>query len=318
MSSSGHPILSSAYCTERMIPGAYSLRYTPDENTISAPNGDSTFVQSGADLVMNNITLRTGDSFSSIVLGLVRYATASGRVWVDRGGTIESLAGAKVAIYDRNSQQQGSSVSDENGQFRFTGLLPGIYALTVEMPAGQVPVDMNDERVTSGRAVSVIAYTAGRMGQSAAFNVVMGQDSTGLDLGSVLPGTLGDLIWLDENGNGLQDSDEGGIPNVVVHLFRNGAEVASTVSDQYGFYTFSDLYPASYTLRVDAPAQVTPTVQTEGYTGINSVMTASGESVAVQVLSDAHNYDADMGYALVTPGVYPAGYGAGATQVWTK
>ena len=59
-------------------------------------------------------------------------------------------------------------------------------------------------------------------------------------------------------------------------------------------------------------------MQTEGYAGINSVMTASGESVPVEVLSDAHNYNADLGYALVTPGVYPAGYGAGAAQVWTR
>ena len=42
------------------------------------------------------------------------------------------------------------------------------------------------------------------------------------------------------------------------------------------------------------------------------------ESLPVHVTSNGHNYGADLGFRLVTEGVYPAGYGEGATQKWKK
>jgi len=34
--------------------------------------------------------------------------------------------------------------------------------------------------------------------------------------------------------------------------------------------------------------------------------------------SDQRNYNADLGFKLVNAGVYPAGYGEGAIQNWTR
>ena len=107
----------------------------------------------------------------------------------------------------------------------------------------------------------------------------MGRDQMDLDIGSVLPGRLGDFAWLDLDGNGLQDFGEGGIPGVKVELLRGGETVAETVTDQYGYYLFTEVYPAAYTLRVTAPSQVKPTEQREGYAGISSVLTGEDGSV---------------------------------------
>ena len=133
-------------------------------------------------------------------------------------------------------------------------------------------------------------------------------------MGSVAPGSLGDLVWLDENGDGLQDYADGGIPGITVHLWRNGEEIASTVTDQYGYYRFTDLYPGVYTLTADVTGLM-PTVQRTDIPNIVSVA-GEGESLPVQVTSDSHNYSADLGYVLTTPGVYPEGYGEGETQQW--
>ena len=120
------------------------------------------------------------------------------------------------------------------------------------------------------------------------------------------------------NGNGLQDEGEGGIPGVRIELIRNGAVVSETVSDQYGYYVFENLYPGEYTLRVTAPEEVRPTTLRTDMPLIVSVLQENGESVLVPVKSDGVNYAADLGFVLVNEKKYPAGYGEGATQDWTK
>ena len=88
----------------------------------------------------------------------------------------------------------------------------------------------------------------------------------------------------------------------------------NAVTDQYGFYRFEGLYPGIYTLTADVTGLM-PTVQRTDIPGIISV-TGEAESLPVQVTSDSHNYNADLGYVLTTPGAYPEGYGQGATQQW--
>ena len=171
-------------------------------------------------------------------------------------------------------------------------------------------MEPGDGRLENDGVISILTQLDGRTGMSDRFQVNMGEDMENMDMGCVQAGSLGDLVWLDVNGNGLQDWDEHGISGVTVHLSRDGKEVAQTVTDQYGFFTFGDLYPAVYTLSADTG--LTPTRQ-ETLTGINSV--AGGQ---VQAKSGTHNYDADLGYLPSAPGVYPEGYGQGEAQNWQQ
>lgn len=56
---------------------------------------------------------------------------------------------------------------------------------------------------------------------------------------------LGNLVWHDANNNGLVDAGEAGIRNVVVQLFREGADpltatpVATDTTDGNGNYLFT-------------------------------------------------------------------------------
>ena len=150
----------------------------------------------------------------------------------------------------------------------------------------------------------------------------MGEDQLAQDFGCVLPGRLGDFCWVDLNGDGLQDYSEPGLPGVTVELLRDGQTVASTVSDQYGFYRFEEIYPAVYTLRVTPPAQVRATVRRTDLRIIASVLEeADGsvfDSVELPVESDRANYNADLGFVLRTEGVLPEGLWQGKTQDWTS
>ena len=93
------------------------------------------------------------------------------------------------------------------------------------------------------------------------------------------------------------------------------------MTNQYGFYRFVDLYPATYTLRVTVPQEVKPTRRRQDLPMIASVLQESDEviaySIPLTVVSDRSNYNADLGFECLMDGVLPAGAGEGRTQVWT-
>jgi hypothetical protein len=67
---------------------------------------------------------------------------------------------------------------------------------------------------------------------------------------------LGDLVWADNNGNGMQDAGEAGIPNVTVNLKNNsGSILATTTTDANGKYFFYD--PMGYYGTNDYQIEVT-------------------------------------------------------------
>ena len=298
-----------------IIPGSYRLVYYPDENTLSSPVGDSDFT-SGTDTYEANIEIGAGESVN-VLLGLMKYATVRGRAWIDMNGNIEPLPGVEVILRDNDGHLLQTVTTNENGDYSFQKLLAGRYLISATVPEGRVIVESDDARLSEGSLISILTNVSGRSGTSEAQEVVMGTDLQQMDIGCVLPGTLGDFVWLDLNFNGMIDSDEGGIPGIVLHLMRNGEEIATTVSDQYGFYRFENLYPAAYTIHIDLSEDVMATRKIDGIPGITSILNADGNSDPVSVISNAPNYTADLGLFTVNDGVYPEGYGHGNTQDWT-
>ena len=56
------------------------------------------------------------------------------------------------------------------------------------------------------------------------------------------PGSIGDFVWLDGNGNGLQDTGEEGVSGISVTVYNFlGGQVAATLTDANGKYSFTDL-----------------------------------------------------------------------------
>ena len=301
-----------------MIPGQYRLVYIPDSLTIAAPEGESSFSAFSGQLMTQPIALSAGSEIVDLHLGLMRYTDIRGKVWFDENGSIEGLSNAQLTLLDKDGNVLQRTTSADDGAYAFTRLLPASYEINVTLPEGHVVVEADDSRLQDGSLRSCMLYVNRRNGSTGQFELKMGDTLANMDVGSVTPGTLGDFLWLDINGNGLQDSGELGIPNVTVRLLRNEKEIARTVTDQYGFYLFNDLYPSYYILQPELPSEVKPTQYRDDYSGIVSVLDENGFSVPVSVYSNAANYNADMGAVPVTPGVYPNGYGQGATQNWVK
>ena len=99
-----------------------------------------------------------------------------------------------------------------------------------------------------------------------------GVNDLSFDFGFTQPVTIGDFVFKDTNGNGIQDAGELGIAGVTVHLFDPlGNSLATAVTDANGNYTFSSAIgtstgsaidniaglkanTAGFTIRLDNPA----------------------------------------------------------------
>ncbi|GMQ79016.1 MAG: hypothetical protein BMS9Abin02_1566 [Anaerolineae bacterium] len=87
-------------------------------------------------------------------------------------------------------------------------------------------------------------------------------------------GTIGDFIWHDNNGDGVQDSGEPGISGVQVLLYEDvdgdgvvepggddGGPVLTTTSDENGYYIFDGVHDIDYFVEFDLPTGYSFTTQ---------------------------------------------------------
>ena len=132
------------------------------------------------------------------------------------------------------------------------------------------------------------------------------------------PIQIGNRVWLEANtANGIQDPDEGGIPNVIVKLLdAGGNEIASTTTDSNGEYLFSQTtWPAiqpntQYTVSlpyVDNNGLGDPLegfCPTDYHSGVNPELDSDGQEIAngdVQASvttgeAGENNHSIDFGY----------------------
>jgi len=62
--------------------------------------------------------------------------------------------------------------------------------------------------------------------------------------------TIGDYVWHDKDVDGKQDSNEPGIPGVIIELLKNNSVISKDTTDLNGKYEFTDLENGTYEVRV--------------------------------------------------------------------
>ncbi len=99
---------------------------------------------------------------------------------------------------------------------------------------------------------------------------------------------LGNLVWHDKNGNGIQDPREGGIGGICVNLLdQNGTLLQETTTDSNGYYGFN-VMEGRYIVEVEAPDWSEFTGQKAGNEGIDSdVDPESGRTDVIDVSDDS-------------------------------
>lgn len=251
-------------------------------------------------------------------------------VWIDsnRDGIQDAdekgLAGVELQIVD----SEGNPVKDINGEEvkNVTTGADGKYSFdnlptledgkhytvkVVKVPAGYEPTKTgqgtqdNDSSKDSAKTYKDLSQD--------------GAKDDSLDFGFVepepdVPGSVsvGDFVWVDADGNGIQDEGEEGLSDVVLELVGpdgkpvtdvNGKLVEKVTTRADGKYTFSDLpvleEGQKYTVKVvEVPEGYEPTKTGEGTTDTDS-STDQAETTADLTKPDAEDTSLDFGFIKV-------------------
>ena len=129
-----------------------------------------------------------------------------------------------------------TTTTNNNGIYGFNNLPSGDYRVTVTPPTGFL------EQPTTGNRETQV-------------NLQPGQSLLSVDFGFRQPGaSIGDTVFTDRNGNGIQDNGEAGIPNVTL-ILRNpqGQEISRTTTNSNGIYGFPGLPLGNYTVEALRP-----------------------------------------------------------------
>ncbi|HPM85160.1 MAG TPA: SdrD B-like domain-containing protein, partial [Candidatus Anammoximicrobium sp.] len=238
------------YLFTNLLPGEYYVQVTPPAGyLITAPNqGANDALDSDAnpaDGKMAVTALASGEDDRTWDAGVYLPATIGNLVWqeVDGNGIQDAgeggVAGATVTLFTGDGVQVGASqTTGAGGAYLFTGLAPGEYYVHVAPPAGYL-ISPPDQGVNDGKDSDANPLT----GNMVITTLSAGEVDLAWDAGVYRPATIGNLVWLDSNANGIQDADEGGVAGATVTLFTGaGVQVGtSQVTGGDGQYLFSGL-----------------------------------------------------------------------------
>ena len=130
---------NGAYQFVGLAPGAYRVVIVdPDKGDLAGLLPTQAYTGRGATQAAVTIS---DASVQGVDFGLVAPASIGDRVWddVNANGSDEGepgIGGATVILTDANGTEVARTTTDANGNYRFTGLIPGTYTVTIEVPDG--------------------------------------------------------------------------------------------------------------------------------------------------------------------------------------
>ena len=263
-----------------LAPGAYVVEFvTPDGYSLSSPaQGGDTGLDSDADPTTGlvSVTLESGQDDPTIDAGMYLGAAIGDFVWYDldadgiqddgepgiEGVTVELLVGGVVV---------DSQLTGLDGSYLFADLDPGEYSVRFTAPAGfeLSPTGAGDAATDSDADPTT--------GETVTTTLVSGETDRTWDAGVVGTGSLGDFVWDDQNGDGVQDDSEPGIGGATVTVIWSGPDgqlgtpddvvVGTETTDPDGGYSVGDLPPGPYRVDVtDLPPGFVETTDLDGTT----------------------------------------------------
>lgn len=299
------------YIVGVVIPAGYAAGATTA--TTSSPNNDNNTDNNGVvvvsgELRSNYITLTTGGepttdgdgSNGNLTLdfGLTGTGALGDFVWNDvNGNGIQDAGEAGISGVTVTVTYPGGSTAttttNASGAYSFTNLAPGTYSVSFATPSGYVASpsnkgadDSKDSDPVSG-VVSGIVLTAG-------------QTNNTIDAGFYQPAALGDYVWYDRNGNGIQEAGEPGISGATVTLTgTTGGGTAinqTTTTNSNGAYSFTNLAPGTYTVTFTTPSGFTPTLSNQGGDDSKDSDPVSGVVSGIVLSSGQTNNTIDAGF----------------------
>ncbi|MBV6443266.1 MAG: hypothetical protein EPGJADBJ_04999 [Saprospiraceae bacterium] len=118
-------------------------------------------------------------------------------------------------------------------------------------------------------------------------------------------GSISGFVWDDLNTNGIQDAGEPGRDSAWVLLFDlGGNEIASTLTDANGNYSFDSVVAGDYVLRFANPGGIWQTLQDQGGDDTKDSDADPLGYTAQFSLADGQSLDFDAGFTTVPQGCF--------------
>ena len=287
-----------------LTPGSYSLGFVAPTGSIFSPanQGADSSLDSDADTTTGrtvSTTLVSGENDLSWDAGLYQVTALGDFVWSDSNANGIQDAGelgipnVTVNLYDSGGALLASTTTDGGGLYQFIDLTPGSYSVGFVAPTGSLFSPANqgadtsldsDADITTGRTVST--------------TLVSGENDLSWDAGLYQLASLGDFVWLDANGNGMQEAGETGVSGVTVSLTDMGGQTLATrITDAGGNYLFDNLVPGNYRVVFTPPPGFALTLRNQGS---NSAVDSdpdrvSGQTALITLVSGQIDLDWDAG-----------------------
>ncbi len=270
---------------------------------------DSDVLLQDGKFVTTQFVITSNTTDSSIDLGFVeKPALVAGFTFLDQNnnGQYDSdetfVPDVNIKLFNSNDVQIGSTQSDVGGFYLFENIPPSSYYLVFELKDEYLfTLSNTGDDLSDSDVISTIT-----LGSTDLFNLLPDEENYSISAGYQAKPKVGDYVWLDENGNGLQD-DENGINDVVVELYNDLDElVQSTISGPHpdntgsGFYQFTTLDPGNYYIKIPTNELYDFAIIDESQVGSNSTISNEngiGTSHIFSLIGNQCNNDIDAGYA---------------------
>ena len=288
-------------------PGSYSVVFDkaslPEGMAFTSANqGSNDAIDSDANAAgqSHTFTLTSGQVDKTVDAGVVAAATIGDRVWLDSNanGLQDSgeagKAGVTVELRNNAGTVLKTTTTDAYGNYKFS-VEAGTYAVAIKTPSGYT---VTTQKVGANNAIDSDADASGNLGS---VTVAAGQNVTTMDAGIYQKSSIGDKVWFDSNGDGIQQSGEAGVKGVTVSLLNEkGAVIGTDITDAYGLYSFNDLGPGKYSVKVAPVDGYLFTKQNQGTSdALDSDVDSSGKSAQFSLASGVNDKTHDAGLVKV-------------------
>ena len=276
------------YSFTRLPAGDYTVKVTKAgaiANLDQTEDPDST-----KDNTSGTVTLNADNPVQeNINFGYVKKHAISGNVYLDQNrdktkntGDID-LSGVTVKLLDKDGNVVGTTTTDKDGNYSFTGLNDGTYTVQVDKTGPLADKEQTED--PSGKTDSrsqAITFTR------------TDPDVTNVNFGYAEDYTVSGTVYYDKDRSETLNNSEPGFDGITVNLLgEDGQVVATTTTKADGTYSFSKLPAGKYTVKVEPSDLLKKLEQTEDPDG-----TKDNTSGVVQVNHDNPSVkNVNFGYA---------------------
>lgn len=262
-------VANGSFKLDDVTPGAYEIEFVLQTGSgvsftlQDAGSDDSKDSDVNPSTGRASITVVSGVDITNVSAGVTSLPTIGpNQVFEDddADGVFDDgekgLPNVGVTLYDTLGNVVATAVTNDSGTYSFKNLQPGDYYIAVNKD----PSFKWSPVVEGGNQISPVENVP-YSNKSPTVSLGPGDNDRTLLVGMYEPVTVGNKVWNDMNGDGVQQTSEPGMVDVTAMLFNGaGVQIDTTKTDADGHYLFADIVPGNYSVKFVLPTSFIFTV----------------------------------------------------------